>query len=81
MIGINRTCCLQPEPGTGEGEDGARQGSGCDGGVSLPTPSPRPFGPPKHAIRVLVDFGRMSPNRRTKPKQVAEVKEWLESGR
>jgi hypothetical protein len=25
MIGINRTSCFQPEPGTGEGEDGARQ--------------------------------------------------------
>ena len=31
-----------------------------------------------HPIRVLVDFGYMPPNRRLKPEEIAELKEWLE---
>ena len=31
-----------------------------------------------HAIRVMVDFGYMPPNRRLKPEEVAELKAWLE---
>ncbi len=31
-----------------------------------------------HAIRVLVDFGYMPPNRRLKPEEIAELKAWLD---
>ncbi len=32
-----------------------------------------------HSIRVLVDYGYMPPNRRLKPKEVAELKAWLDT--